>query len=145
MPAAGGWRSFGGDSARSSRRCGVARAVATATRSARSAFARSATVSVHALKFGGEEHQPMGLVRGIPTNGGSPALEGKRTAKWMVSSGRSHKQYNPSDKSILDIYVGPNRSLALCNFCRSLLRVRPNCIASIGAIGTVLKLNSENL
>ena len=70
-----------GVSETSSRRWGRRLMCWSASGDASLAFARSATVSVQALKFGGNSHQPVGLVSGIPANGGSPGREGNKTAR----------------------------------------------------------------
>ena len=70
-----------------SSRCGDALASVSAPGCCNVAFARSATVSVQAQKFGGDDTHPIGFVRGIPTRGGSPGRVGRRTASLIVSSG----------------------------------------------------------
>ena len=75
-----------------SKQRGVRLAVACLDIFSKEALAMSATVSVHALKFGGNKHHPMGLVKGIRTRGASPGRDGNSTASFNVSSGRGHNQ-----------------------------------------------------
>ena len=61
-----------GVSGRASNWWGVFQAKDLVTGLRNASLARSAMVSVHAQEFGGDEVQPIGIVSGIPTKGGSP-------------------------------------------------------------------------
>ena len=74
-----------------SKRRGVILAAACSDRFSKDALARSATVSMHALKFGGNKHQPMGFVNSILTRGASPGRDGG-TVSFNVASGRNHNR-----------------------------------------------------
>ena len=71
------------------------RPILIAVLSLKLSLAMSATISVQAEKFGGNDTQPMGLVRGMPTNGGSfykkeKELLGNEYLQDATRDGRSH-------------------------------------------------------
>ena len=87
-----GGMSSGAVSEMVSKRYGVRLAVACLVGFSKEALAMSTTVSVHALKFGGDKHHPMGFVNSISTKDASPGRDGNSTASFNVSSGHSHNR-----------------------------------------------------